>query len=339
MQKSNSNESTKVVSTSSKSSSRTPQAAYSFLGLKTLPKDHTFSGDLDILLKGKQNSMTRVLWAEEWIRRRKDKPEFPKNVELKTMLLSAAFNLLSNKQLQMWIRIHKTKSNLKSQSVAVTINANVASMTPTPKVVPKISEPSPSRNVNIDDKFERLKSLSPCHVFSKDDLNDVLKIQSNQTNGSQSKRKCKESVKWASEWLKRRSDKPDHPSFKKEFTLIDALNKLSNSQLKMWIELRTGASRDSVDIDRFDRLQFLPANHVFTKEDLNDILRMPSNGAVKSQINLKAKESVKWGYKWLQRRKNKPDFVNFKHNMSLLEAFNNLSNQQLKMWVQHRDRQ
>ena len=65
---------------------------------------------------------------------------------------------------------------------------------------------------------------------------------------------------------------------------------------------------------------------------------MPSNGAAKSQINMKAKESVKWGYKWLQRRKNKPDFVNFKHDMSLLEAFNNLSNQQLKMWVQYRDR-
>ena len=138
--------------------------------------------------------------------------------------------------------------------------------------------------------------------------------------------------------MKRRSDKADHPSFKKEFTLIDALNKLSNSQLKLWIELRSGTSRDSVDIDRFDRLQFLPANHVFTKEDLNDILRMPSNGAAKSQINLKVQESVKWGYKWLQRRKNRPDFVNFKYNMSLLEAFNNLSNQQLKMWVQYRDR-
>ena len=50
-------------------------------------------------------------------------------------------------------------------------------MTPTPKVVPKISEPSPSRNVNIDDKFERLKSLSPCHVFSKDDLNVFIRCE------------------------------------------------------------------------------------------------------------------------------------------------------------------
>ena len=223
----------KTVSTPSKSSLTAPQVTYSFSGLKTLPKDHKFSADLNTLLKGKENSLTRVLWAEEWIRRRKDKPEYPNDFD-NSMLISAAFNLLSNKQLLKWIRIQKSKLNGKSK--AVSASAEIVSA--------KTSQSGPPKN----------------------------------------------------------------------------------------------KSKQKSDVGNFERLQFLPANHVFTKEDLNDILRMPSNGAAKSLINLKAKESVRWGYEWLPRRKNKPNFVNFKHDMSLLEAFNNLSNQQLKMWVQHRDK-
>jgi len=302
---------------------------YSFSGLKTLPRDHVFSADLNTLLKGKQNSLTRILWAEEWIKRRADKPKYDRSFN-QALSIAQAFNVLSNKQLRKWIAMQKSKSNETSETAS------------TPS---KSSSTAPQPTYS----FSGLKTLPKDHQFSVD-LNTLLKGKENSLTR----------VLWAEEWIRRRKDRPEYPNdFDSSMLISDAFNLLSNKQLLKWIRIQTSKlngkskavsasgetvsaktsqsgppknkSKQKSDVGNFERLQFLPANHVFTEEDLNNLLRMSTKGADKSQVNLKAKESVRWGYEWLPRRKNKPDFVSYSPYMSLLEAFNNLSNRQLKI--------
>ena len=84
------------------------------------------------------------------------------------------------------------------------------------------------------------------------------------------------------------------------------------------------------------RLMNLSPDHEFTKEDLNDILKKPSKDLSVEERKLKTSESVKWAKEWLKTRQDKPQYADYAVNMPLVDAFNKLSNLQLKMWIQHR---
>ena len=185
----------------------------------------------------------------------------------------------------------------------------------------------------IDEKFERLKTLSPDYIFSSEDLNDVLRKPTRGNNNS--KQKTKESVKWGIEWIRRRNDKPDYESYKLNLTLVEAFNELSNSQLLKWIEGRIRSSDSS--LDRFERLNYLSPDHVFTLDDLSDVLKVPSNCRQSSLRRNKTEESVIWACTWLRRRNNKPKNPNYHNKLPLLDALNNTSNSQLLMWIEFRN--
>ena len=304
---------------------------YTFFCLKILPRDHVFSGELNTLLKGKQNSLTRILWAEEWLRRRADKPTYDKTFT-RALSIAQAFNYLSNKQLNVWIKMQMSKSNEKPKSISAVSVVKTKPAVPSSTSIAKSTVSSSSKNMK--DKFARLKFLSPDHVFTKDDLNEVLNVPSNIRASNLRKNKTEESIKWAREWLTRRNDKPKYKGYKKELSLVMALNNLSNAQLQMWIQHRSGQIENNVD--KYERLMILSPDHEFTKEDLNAILKKPSKDLSVEERKIKTSESVKWAKEWLKTRQDKPQYADYAVNMPLVDAFNKLSNLQLKMWIQHR---
>ena len=43
---------------------------------------------------------------------------------------------------------------------------------------------------------------------------------------------------------------------------------------------------------------------------------------------------LKWGQVWLRRRTDKPNYAKYSPSMNIVEAFNFISNKQLKKWVE-----
>ena len=75
--------------------------------------------------------------------------------------------------------------------------------------------------------FEELKTLPPDHVFSK--------ITKRMIHGGDGKNLLKHKVAWAEEWLKRRDDR-EPAATTINLPIYSAFNKLSNCQLKDWVE-------------------------------------------------------------------------------------------------------
>ena len=78
-------------------------------------------------------------------------------------------------------------------------------------------------------KFEDLRTLPPDHVFC-DTINKMIE--------GTGPTKCQNKVDWAEEWLKRRNDRiTTVKKVNQSISIRDAFNKLSNGDLKKWIEI------------------------------------------------------------------------------------------------------
>lgn len=231
--------------------------------------------------------MYRIQWAEVWIKRRSDGPAYAGKYD--TMGIMGAFNWLSNKQLRKWIDSQKVD---KPQS-AKTNN----------KVQPQSSKSVESPAYS----FDKLKALPPNHVFSQ-------KINKLMPSGHLALK-----ADWAEEWLKYREDRPSlNVAIKHDLNLTPefTFNNFSNKQLRRWIKL----IRDSKAVDKataiitkesknvtktselvgkkeekFRKLKTLPPGHVFTKADLNDVLKISTRLGSKSERTKKGERGGQMG--------------------------------------------
>ena len=301
-----------------------------FERLKTLPADYYFCFK-DFTWAAQKKNLIKVQWAEVWIKRRSHGPAYAGKYD--TMGIIGAFNWLSNKQLRKWIHFQKVD---KPQSAKT--NNNVQ-----PQSSKSVKSPAYS--------FEKLRTLPPNHVFSQ-------KINQLKPLGNLALKAV-----WAEEWVKYREDIPSlNVAIKHDInlTLEFTFNNFSNKQLRRWIKL----IRDSKAVNKatatikketkndtkkpksvgnketkFMRLQTLPPGHVFTEDDLSDVLKMSSSLlASHMERKPKLKEAVKWGNEWIKRRKDRPNYQEDYVQFSLLRAFNELSNLQLKIWINNRDK-
>ena len=308
-----------------------------FKKLKYLPADYVFdSKDFSNAARTK-NDLVKIQWAEVWLIRRSDRPDYPEKFD--TLGIQGAFNRLSNKQLREWIaslKVDKPQSatannNIKPQSAKTNDSNN--SKPKTVKSVPAYS-------------FDQLKNLPPDHVFSPK-INKLFPMGNFALKAD-----------WAEEWLKYREDKRSlNVPIKQDInmTLEFVFNNYSNKQTRKWIKLirnskavtkatatakndpKTPQSIDNKD-EKFRRLKNLPPGHVFTEADLNDVLKFSSKSGTTTQRERKRKDVVKWGNEWIKRRTDRPNYQSGYDQFSLLRAFNELSNLQLKIWINKRDK-
>ena len=92
-------------------------------------------------------------------------------------------------------------------------------------------------------------------------------------------------------------------------------------------------------VDKLKRLKTLSPDHTFTEDDFTAIFRNhPWTTGYSTTVALyKRKEKeVEWGKTWLLIRKDRPN-SKYHANMSIMDAFNNLSNNQLRSWLQYRE--
>ena len=75
----------------------------------------------------------------------------------------------------------------------------------------------------------------------------------------------------------------------------------------------------------FEDLETLPPDHVFSK--ITDKM-------MKCDGNTKSQNKVRWAEEWLKRREDKlPSTIRISQNISIQDAFNQLSNEQLNEWI------
>ena len=172
-------------------------------------------------------------------------------------------------------------------------------------------------------KFENLCNLPPDHVFQGRDFsggtkrNDNIKFQ------------------WAEVWISIRSDRPDYTRYAgagKNYNIgiLEAFNQLSTKQLRVWIDSLKVDEPPSTTTNnnmqpqtvralgkKFENLSNLSADHVFKSSDFSDISKKNNN------------VKVQWAEVWIQRRSDRPAF----DTIGILEAFNHLSNKQLREWI------
>ena len=75
----------------------------------------------------------------------------------------------------------------------------------------------------------------------------------------------------------------------------------------------------------FEDLETLPPDHVFSK--ITDKM-------MKCDGNTKSQNKVRWAEEWLKRREDKmPSTIRISQNISIQDAFNQLSNEQLNKWI------
>jgi len=196
-----------------------------------------------------------------------------------------------------------------------------------PKVVKQNKEQEIKDPLARGKKFEILSKLPTDHVFQSSDFSDATK--KNNTI----------KVEWAEVWIQRRSDRPDYTcnagaGKNDNMGILEAFNQLSNQQLREWIDSLKVDGSPSTTINnniqplsvkaggkKFNKLSKLPPNHVFKRSDFSD--------GTKRNNNVK----VQWAEVWIQRRSDRPrpDIV----SMGILEAFNQLSNKQLREWIDY----
>ena len=160
-----------------------------------------------------------------------------------------------------------------------------------------------------------LRTLSGDHVFSDRDFPKILK----------SKEKClkgmKQEVEWANTWLPIREDREDS-EYDPDMSIRDAFNMLSNTQLKAWTMLRVKITKNPVE-----SLKKFKSDHVFGYDDFTFHLK-------KKDIDSKRlRMEVDWARRWLPVRTDRED-SEYLPDMSIMNAFNTLSNSQLQDWIQ-----
>ena len=79
--------------------------------------------------------------------------------------------------------------------------------------------------------IERMKLLNPDHIFEKQDFPEAFWNRNRSRKG-----KIRLRIQWAEAWLEIRNNKKPYSKFNDRMCILDAFNKLSNSQLKHWIE-------------------------------------------------------------------------------------------------------
>ena len=86
--------------------------------------------------------------------------------------------------------------------------------------------------------------------------------------------------------------------------------------------------------DKLERLKTLPPDHIFTEEDFPAVLRKFGNVLKYSR---KEKE-IEWSRTWLDMREDRPK-SKYDADLSIMDAFNNLSNAQLRSWLHSREKE
>ena len=286
---------------------------YKFESMNQLPPDHIFTDDICAAFKG-ENRKNEVKWAEAWIKKRNDRPNYKK--WSKSTSLKDALNCLSNNQLKSWIKQNSPQvaSEKKKSNTKIELS----------KITKRLT------NLSLDNAvitFETLKLLPPDHYFNEETFTGM---------------KRGEQLLLAEEWTKRRTDRPNYKMWSRSTSTKDAFNLLSNKQLKSWIEQNLSEKTSNqkkattnihllqkVKSDESKRksLLVLPPDYTFTEKDFSPLINGARTGKEKTL------SKMKWGQVWLTRRTDKPDYANYSPTMNIIDAFNFLSNKQLKRWV------
>ena len=115
---------------------------------------------------------------------------------------------------------------------------------------------------------------------------------------------------------------------------IQTKEKPTNSK-KTKPKVKNPSTAGTCGVDKFKRLKTLSPDHTFTEDDFTAIIRTTSYLTTVALYKRKKKE-VEWGKTWLLIRQDRPK-SKYHANMSIMDAFNNLSNNQLRSWLQYRE--
>ena len=90
---------------------KTPMCDYTFEKLKTLPADHVFTDNLYLAFSGSRAYKFRewCRWAREWMKKPNNKPDSKLSPRKPGVNLKEALNLLSSKQLEVWVKTKEAK--------------------------------------------------------------------------------------------------------------------------------------------------------------------------------------------------------------------------------------
>ena len=133
----------------------------------------------------------------------------------------------------------------------------------------------------------------------------------------------KQEVEWANTWLPIREDREDS-EYDPDMSIRDAFNMLSNTQLKAWTKLRVKITKNPVE-----SLKKLKSDHIFGYDDFTFHLKK------KDFDSKRLRMEVDWSRRWLPVRTDRED-SEYLPEMSIMNAFNKLSNSQLQDWIQYR---
>ena len=172
-------------------------------------------------------------------------------------------------------------------------------------------------SVNKRSFIQLLKTLSADHVFSDRDFPKILKRKEKCLKG------LRQEVEWANTWLPIREDREDS-EYDPDMSIRDAFNMLSNTQLKAWTKLRVKITKNPVE-----SLKKLKSDHIFGYDDFTFHLKK------KDFDSKRLRMEVDWSRRWLPVRTDRED-SEYLPEMSIMNAFNKLSNSQLQDWIQYR---
>ena len=102
---------------------------------------------------------------------------------------------------------------------------------------------------------------------------------------------------------------------------------------KLKSKVNNSGTTGTCGVDKFKRLKTLSPGHTFTEDDFTAILRTFGNVL---WYQRKEKE-IEWSKTWLAIRQDLPK-SKYYAEMSIMDAFNNLSNCQLRLWLQYREK-
>ena len=252
-------------------------SCYSIENLENLPADYKFNEKKSKCFD--KDSMEIYFWLEKWIQIREDRVDYPR------------FENPVHKAQTGYMPLHKALNKYSNKQLKLWIQRL------------KQKRDSSSMYYSIDN----LKNLPPDHEFT-DEIN--RRFYNKQERG-----KYPLYQKWATEWIKWRTDKDEYECSDEEMEAMgikDAFNLLSNKQLVAWSQKLWYT---------FEGIKDLSPDHKFSN-DINILLR----GRSKSEVSKVASD-------WLKIRNERQDSDADVETLDYKDKLNLLSNDQLKMLI------
>ena len=280
----------------------------------------------------------RIDWTTEWLHYRSDREEYPIDTESRSfgeLGIQDAFNKLSNDQLQLWLK-HQEEKKTRSKSERENGKAATKATTET-----GINLPLPLTG-------EILHQLNRDQHFTSDMFPKVFWAEGKASASCRYQAR----IDWATEWLPYRSDRKKSESKKfKELGIKDAFNKLSNSQLQLWLNHQQTLSIEESEKETTPspnnsttHLKSADLNKLSPDQEFTELMFPPvfqRRGKRKEDATcqiIRTKANIEWTETWLRLRRDRDDAslnTESKHfpEIPINLAFNILSNRQLRLWL------